>query len=102
MIEKRRHTPEADQANRDRITKQVVVGTICTSSVCFSATVCILAFLKMPVPNELMQITMMSLTGLLGMLVKTGQDTPVKAAEPATGKADDPVKVDVVDNGGAG
>lgn len=80
-----------DHVLGDRITKQIIVYTVCGIAVMVTLCVCRMAMRQIPIPDQLDRIVTLVVGGVLGWLGKTGVD----AAFPASGV---PVKVNNAPN----
>lgn len=61
--------------NSDRLTKQIVICTLCIMAGALVATVCALALHQLQIPVEVKDLTTYIVGVLSGMLIKTGVDS---------------------------
>ena len=78
---KRNHENTATRG--DRISKQMIIGTLCFVVVMVTATMCGLAICKSAIPEPINTLATLIAGGLMGMLAKTGVDSmTAKSSEP--------------------
>jgi hypothetical protein len=97
-----RQGEESTPVNSDRVTKQIIISTLCLMAGGLVATVCSLALHQLQIPVEVKDLTTYIVGVLSGMLIKTGVDSVTgqiespspdgaAVAEPATEQVTTPV-----------
>ncbi|BCM88743.1 hypothetical protein IAD21_00585 [Abditibacteriota bacterium] len=85
--------------NSDRLTKQIVIATLCAMAGGLVATVCSLALRQLPIPVEVKDLATYIIGVLSGMLIKTGIDHTLGEGDapiPVTTPPGEPIEATVV------
>lgn len=92
-----RRAPTDENAG-DRLTKQLVVGTLCFCAIAITGTLCWMGVNKLDIPDPLDRLITFIVGNLSGMLAKTGvdkllEDKPIPDRIEVVAPPDEPLEV---------
>lgn len=79
--ERRKHSPEIEQANQDRLTIRWIVGTVCVIAIALTATYCYCTLASIKPPESFNGILNIVIGALIGWIGKTAVTAVAKTNE---------------------